>query len=43
MKISHYQNELKEALNIKGLTKIKQGNYLVKIIDDQIVMKLKLK
>ena len=34
--------ELKEALNIKELTKIKQGNYLVKVIKDQIIMKLKL-
>jgi len=34
--------ELKEALDIKELTKIKQGNYLVKVIKDQIIMKLKL-
>jgi len=34
--------QIKEALNIKELTKIKQGNYLVKVIKDQIIMKLKL-
>jgi len=34
--------ELKEALNIKELTKIKQGDYLVKVIKDQIIIKLKL-
>lgn len=34
--------ELKEALNITILTKIKQGSYLVKVIKDEIIMKLKL-
>ncbi len=34
--------ELKEALNITKFSKIKQGNYLVKIIKNQIIMKLKL-
>ncbi len=33
---------LKEALNIKAFNKIKKGNYLVKIVKDQIIMKLKL-
>jgi hypothetical protein len=34
--------ELKEALKITKLTKIKQGDYLVKIVKDKIIMKLKL-
>lgn len=35
-------NELMTALNINGLTKIKQGNYLVRVVDDAIIIKLKL-
>lgn len=35
-------NDIKDALNIKNLSKIKQGNYLVKIVKDKIIMKLKL-
>ena len=34
--------EIKDALNIKKLSKIKQGNYLVKVINDQIIIKFKL-
>lgn len=34
--------EIKDALNIKNLSKIKKGNYLVKIVKGQIIMKLKL-
>ena len=34
--------EIKQALNIKNLSKIKKGDYLVKVIKDQIIMKLKL-
>lgn len=34
--------EIKDVLNIKKVSKIKQGNYLVKVIKDQIIMKLKL-
>jgi hypothetical protein len=35
-------NELKETLNITKLTRIKKGNYLVKIVKDKIIMKMKL-
>ncbi len=35
-------NDIKKALNIKDLSKIKKGNYLVKVNKDQIIMKLKL-
>lgn len=34
--------EVKDALNITKFSKIKQGNYLVKIVKDKIIMKLKL-
>ena len=34
--------EIKDALNIKKANKIKQGDYLVKVIKDQIIIKLKL-
>jgi len=35
-------NETKTTLNIKKCTKIKQGIYLVRVIDDSITIKLKL-
>ncbi len=35
-------NEIKTALDIKEFTKIKQGNYLIRVIDDSIIIKLKL-
>lgn len=34
--------ELKIKLNIQKFSKIKKGNYLIKIIGNQIIMKLKL-
>lgn len=35
-------NEIVTALDIKGFSKIKHGDYLVKVQGDQIILKLKL-